>query len=222
MHPISQNNYALPPKLDDTSIISLAGGGRNVADLMDDDIDPPLLSPCIEITGFEMPASMIVPMINREEEILLVVRRNPDYFTQVQKQLDVSTCKKFESTLYAPRQKLNDQEWLCRIENLLVKLSPTLWERFQVLIDHYPTLARDQNPNIQSPPPLTPVSTPFFPPFLAQLKEQKKSSSSHSIATSGASSFDICSRIMVIFLIPVFGTRNLGTPIWMIFFRNAN
>ncbi|ORZ09508.1 hypothetical protein BCR42DRAFT_423554 [Absidia repens] len=182
MHPISPSNASLPPRLDDTSII-LLGGAQNTIHPMNDnngndltDTAAALLSPCIELAGYDMPSSMIVPMINREEEMHQVVQRNPGYFVQVQQQVvDEHTFKKFQSTLYATRHQLNDQDWLKRIEHFLVKLSPSLWERFQALVDHYPA----PGPSHQTPPhtPITDVSTPSVlsarPPLLSQLHEQK-------------------------------------------------
>ncbi|CAO3595517.1 unnamed protein product [Absidia cylindrospora] len=197
MHPMSPSNASLPPRLDDTSII-LLGGAQNTIHPKNDNsgndlIDTAaLLSPCIELAGYDMPSSMIVPMINREEEMHQVVQRNPGYFVQVQQQaVDEHTFKKFQSTLYATRHQLNDQDWLRRIEIFLTKLSPSLWERFQALVDHYPTVP---GPSHQTPPdtPISAVSTPTFlsarPPLLSQLHNGQEGSSSCSTSTLDTSS----------------------------------
>jgi hypothetical protein len=74
-----------------------------------------------------------------------------------------------------------------------------MWEKFQVLVGHFPA-DQQQQPNIQTPPSPSPVVTPIIstptflsarPPLLAQLKEQQndKSSSSSSSNSTGASSF---------------------------------
>ncbi|CAO3599608.1 unnamed protein product [Absidia cylindrospora] len=165
-------------------------------------MDASLLSPCIEISGYDMPVSMMVPMVNREEEMQHIVQRNPGYFIQVQQKIDdEKTFEKLKSTLYASRQTLSDQDWLWRIEKLLTKLSPALWERFQALIDYFPPspTKSDSSEASTTPPSMVLTDSPTSsshlltarPPLLAQLKEQHQDrvSASGSTATSSTSSF---------------------------------
>ncbi|KAI8090009.1 uncharacterized protein BX664DRAFT_334478 [Halteromyces radiatus] len=192
---------SLPPIVDESSIL-LLGRGQDINEAIDDKNEAVLLSPGIEVTGYELPDSMLVPFVVREEEIVQVIQRNPGFITQVQQQVDDHTFTRFKSTLFAPRHDINDHDWLLRIENLLSKLSTPIWENFQALVDHFPTSTSsttdesDHQSSPKSPMPIstTPLSTPTLlsarPPLLAQLKEQRYDrGSSTSTATSGASSF---------------------------------
>ncbi|ORZ07892.1 hypothetical protein BCR42DRAFT_425679 [Absidia repens] len=213
----SRNKSALLPRLHDDASYNLLLKNETYAKenkLM----DASLLSPCIEITGYDMPVSMMVPMVNREEEMRHIVQRNPGYFIQVQQQVDdEKTFEKLKSTLYAPRQILSDQDWLWRIEKLLTKLSPALWERFQALIDYFPTINPTKSDSSESassttPPTMVLTDSPTEaisrnsssssssssslssshlltarPPLLAQLKEQHEDRESASGSTATSS-----------------------------------
>ncbi|KAI9322139.1 hypothetical protein BX666DRAFT_1815107, partial [Dichotomocladium elegans] len=100
-----------------------------------------LLSPSsrcssIDISAQAVPDTILVALLDRDEEMRHLVRHNRAFFNTLKSHL-YTQWPKFENTLYCPRQRMPDQDWMDRITKALAPVPPLL-QQFKDLVGYMP------------------------------------------------------------------------------------
>ncbi|ORZ20457.1 hypothetical protein BCR42DRAFT_488966 [Absidia repens] len=97
--------------------------------------DPQLPSPCIDISAHMVPDSILVALLDREQEMKGLVQHNLPFFQTVQQHIGPAQWPAFETVLYCDRQQLPDKEWMSRIEHWLDQV-PSMVGTFKELVGY--------------------------------------------------------------------------------------
>ncbi|KAI8086632.1 uncharacterized protein BX664DRAFT_282719 [Halteromyces radiatus] len=92
-------------------------------------------SPCIDICAHMVPSTILVALLDREQEMRGLVRHNMPFFETLQLHLGPTQWPLFEDILYRDRQQLSDKEWMSRIEQFLNQV-PSLLGTFKELVGY--------------------------------------------------------------------------------------
>jgi hypothetical protein len=94
-----------------------------------------LPSPSIDINAHMVPDSILVALLDREQEMKGLVQHNLSFFQSIQQHLGPAQWQDFERTLYCGRQQLSDNQWMTKIEDLLDQV-PCMVGTFKELVGY--------------------------------------------------------------------------------------
>ncbi|KAG0166697.1 hypothetical protein DFQ30_006880 [Apophysomyces sp. BC1015] len=106
----------------------------NDGSLLSPSISSPGSISSIDISAQAVPDSILVALLDRENEMYELVRHNHAFFSSLQTHLQ-SKWQRFENTLYCPRSQMADEDWLERIGRAL-NGTPSLLEKFKELVGY--------------------------------------------------------------------------------------
>ncbi|KAI9299546.1 hypothetical protein BJ944DRAFT_274142 [Cunninghamella echinulata] len=92
-----------------------------------------LCSPNIDIHAHMVPDTILVALLNRDQEMKELVQHNQPFFKSIQLQLGKKEWHTFEKILYSPRQQYNDYQWMMKIKGYLNRI-PTSFITFKDLV----------------------------------------------------------------------------------------
>ncbi|CAO3626467.1 unnamed protein product [Cunninghamella echinulata] len=92
-----------------------------------------LCSPNIDIHAHIVPDTILVALLNRDQEMKELVQHNQPFFKSIQLQLGKKEWHTLEEILYSPRQQYNDYQWMMKIKGYLNRI-PTSFITFKDLV----------------------------------------------------------------------------------------
>ncbi|KAJ8655994.1 hypothetical protein O0I10_008434 [Lichtheimia ornata] len=111
-------------------------GGTKHSPLNEDDLLSPSISRSnsIDINAQAVPDTILVALLDRDEEMRHLVQHNTAFFSSLRSHL-YHNWSRFENTLYCPRSKMSDQDWMGRISKALHAVPPLL-QQFKDLVGY--------------------------------------------------------------------------------------
>ncbi|CAO3617458.1 unnamed protein product [Cunninghamella blakesleeana] len=127
-----------------------------------------LNSPTIDINAHIVPDTILVALLNRDQEMKELVKHNQSFFNTIQLQLGKKEWQYLQRILYSQRQQLNDYQWLSKIEKCLNRI-PTAISTFKDLVgyvnmeeDHHDDSDEEDHPSKDHHRKAYEESTTFF------------------------------------------------------------
>ncbi|KAI8331949.1 hypothetical protein BC941DRAFT_438032 [Chlamydoabsidia padenii] len=105
-----------------------------------------LPSPSIDINAHMVPDSILVALLDREQEMKGLVHHNLPFFQSIQQHLGPDQWIEFEKVLYCSRQQLSDKQWMIKIEDLLDQV-PCMVGTFKELVGYVDDDTSQDNAN---------------------------------------------------------------------------
>ncbi|KAI7878691.1 hypothetical protein K492DRAFT_170646 [Lichtheimia hyalospora FSU 10163] len=111
-------------------------GGTKHSPLNEDELLSPSISRSnsIDINAQAVPDTILVALLDRDEEMRQLVQHNTVFFSSLRSHL-YHNWSRLENTLYCPRSKMNDQDWMDRISKALHAVPPLL-QQFKDLVGY--------------------------------------------------------------------------------------
>ncbi|KAL1925288.1 uncharacterized protein VTP21DRAFT_171 [Calcarisporiella thermophila] len=96
-------------------------------------LDEPAKSP--QIPAQILPDEICVALLEREVEMRELMQANPDFFDLLKHSLSEEDWERLQRVLLAPREAVNDVQWVQRVKELLVS-SPAYYQKFKLLVGY--------------------------------------------------------------------------------------
>ncbi|ORY97906.1 hypothetical protein BCR43DRAFT_490540 [Syncephalastrum racemosum] len=111
--------------------------------------DIQLLSPSnsIDISAQAVPDTILVALLDRDQEMRQLVSHNHAFFSALRTHLHPN-WDRFENTLYCPRSQMPDVDWIKRIEKAM-QAAPSLLQQFYDLVGY---VEQEDYPSTSSEP----------------------------------------------------------------------